>query len=127
MARLQILELPMVHNGDQTETPFILVIDQADETVTDDTHQWSADVAKRIGARHVLCFAGTIDIPANDTSAYTTAPEADVHVELDDREVRDLIAGDARKSSPIKSRRNWCCPLAFQTLGREHVDDCRNA
>jgi hypothetical protein len=135
MARLQILELPMVHNGDQTETPFILVIDDWTVDTLEENAAISAywdDFAQKIGARGVLCSDRTIDIPANDTSAYTLAA-ADAHLAVDGGEVRDLIAGDAGESpkqaetAPIKSGDNWCCSLAFQTLGRQHVDDCGNA
>ncbi|MEU6990389.1 hypothetical protein ABZ953_06960 [Streptomyces sp. NPDC046465] len=81
MARIQILELPMVHVGDATETPFILVIDQASEDVastldgpdgedvsyaTAIKRLGSPSLAEQIGARAVLVFADTIDIPAND-------------------------------------------------------------
>ncbi|MCX5537738.1 hypothetical protein OG785_45675 [Streptomyces sp. NBC_00006] len=77
MARLQILELPMVHNGDQTETPFVLVIDQADDGLADEIRNWPDDIARRVGARQVLSFAGTVDIPANDTSAYAAMTHAE--------------------------------------------------
>jgi hypothetical protein len=72
MARLQILELPMVHNGDQSETPFVLVVDQmpADEAAFEALRRdLSDDVAQRIGARAVLAFETTVDIPANDVTA----------------------------------------------------------
>jgi hypothetical protein len=68
MARLQILELPAGPGDDQP--PFILVIDQVDNDTATDIASWPNDISKRLGARHVLCFPGTIDIPANDTTAY---------------------------------------------------------
>lgn len=68
MARLQILELPEGSGDDRP--PFVLVIDQAprDENSAafrDDIT--NNQIATRIGARHVLVFEDTIDIPANDT------------------------------------------------------------
>lgn len=74
MARLQILELPMVHNGDQTETPFLLVID---EWTVDTMEEHAAanaywdDFAQKIGAQGILCTDRTIDIPANDLTINT--------------------------------------------------------
>lgn len=68
MARLQILELPEGSGDDRP--PFLLVVDEADEAVADDLARWPSDIAERTGARHVLVFEGTVDIPANDTSAY---------------------------------------------------------
>ncbi|MEV0917850.1 hypothetical protein AB0I93_26780 [Streptomyces sp. NPDC049967] len=67
MARLQILELPTVYQRDGVEEkPFVLVIDQVDDEMADDIARWPSDISKRIGARHVICFTGTIDIPANE-------------------------------------------------------------
>jgi hypothetical protein len=68
VARLQILELPEGANDDRP--PFVLVIDQVDDDLAEDIISWPEDIATRIGARQVLCFPGTIDIPANDTTAY---------------------------------------------------------
>src|ERR1041385_1690679 len=77
MARLQILELPEGSGDDRP--PFVLVIDQ----VTDDEAERLADsqealegVAKKAGARAVTVFHDmTIDIPANDTTAYLRGDE----------------------------------------------------
>lgn len=72
MARLQILELPMVHNGDVSETPFILVID---EWTVDTMEEHAAanahfdDFANKIGARGILFADRAIEIPANDAPA----------------------------------------------------------
>lgn len=71
MARIQILELPKVHVGDISETPFLLVIDQVDDDTAEDIKHWPEDIATRIGARQVLCFPGTVDIPANGTAVGT--------------------------------------------------------
>lgn len=69
MARLQILELPTEHHGDDMTTPFILVVDQmpkddaAFEALRCDLGFASA---QQVGARAVLVFEGTIEIPANE-------------------------------------------------------------
>ncbi len=71
MARLQILELPESTNDDRP--PFVLVVDQVprDEAGFDALRRdLSDDVAQRIGARAVLAFETTINIPTNDTTAY---------------------------------------------------------
>ncbi|MFE3122346.1 hypothetical protein ACFXHD_02880 [Streptomyces hydrogenans] len=70
MPRLQILELP--EGPDDDRPPFALVIDQVDMTlanalanVTTDGAPF-ADMATRLGARTVLVFGETIEIPANE-------------------------------------------------------------
>jgi hypothetical protein len=69
MARLQILELPEGSGDDRP--PFVLIVDQY-EPVEASPEQFlrHQNVAEQIGARAVLVFEETIDIPANDTSAY---------------------------------------------------------
>jgi hypothetical protein len=96
MARLQILELPEGTGDDRP--PFVLVIDQVDDELAEDIARWPDDIAKRIGARQVLCFPGTIDIPANDTTAYLR-DGSEASAQLDDYEVRTSIAADVRKAN----------------------------
>ena len=86
MARIQILELPAVlrENGFD-ETPFVVVIDQVDteeaaERLLEDIGD--RNLAEAMGARQVLVFQDTMDIPANDTSAYATGTAGDVHLEF---------------------------------------------
>lgn len=77
MARLQILELPEGSNDDRP--PFVLVIDQMpkDEAAFDALRRdLSDDLAQRTGARAILVFEDTIDIPANDASGYLRETEA---------------------------------------------------
>ncbi|WPO70213.1 hypothetical protein [Streptomyces sp. KN37] len=72
MARLQILELPEVFVGAASETPFVLVIDQWEPPPypgEDGPHPYEG-IAEKIGARAVLVFEETVEIPANDTTAY---------------------------------------------------------
>lgn len=73
MARLQILELPEAVVGSVSETPFVLVIDQCEGVTLDlvdaiESH-WKR-VGEQIGARGTLIFTETVDIPANDITAY---------------------------------------------------------
>ncbi|WP_328336744.1 hypothetical protein [Streptomyces violaceus] len=77
MARLQILELPEGSGDDRP--PFLLVVDQvprdepAFEALRRDLND--GDLVQRIGARAVLVFEDTIDIPANDTTAHLAEAE----------------------------------------------------
>ncbi|MDQ0791980.1 hypothetical protein [Streptomyces sp. B1I3] len=70
MARLQILELP--EGVDDNRPPFVLVIDQytAQRYVLGPDQPEPVDqfehVAEKIGARAILAFEETIDIPANE-------------------------------------------------------------
>ncbi|MGW3427931.1 hypothetical protein ACWDHW_08240 [Streptomyces melanosporofaciens] len=83
MARIQILELPTEHHGDDMVTPWILVIDQASENIAKSLNPGDEagssyataiqrltglSLAERLGARHVLVFEETIDIPANQVT-----------------------------------------------------------
>ncbi|MEV4908728.1 hypothetical protein AB0N46_29295 [Streptomyces albidoflavus] len=68
MARLQILELPTEHHGEEMITPFVLVIDE----VTTDSDgvppsEFPDQLLERIGARAILVFEDTVEIPANGT------------------------------------------------------------
>jgi hypothetical protein len=69
MARLQILELPEGASDDRA--PFVLVIDQAEPALdpfgAEEAPSFPDDLAEKIGARAVLVFETTADIPANDT------------------------------------------------------------
>lgn len=73
MARIQILDLPEGAGDDRP--PFALVIDQYEpEPYPDDPEPAPFDsVAEKVGARTVLVFEETVDIPAN-ASAETPAP-----------------------------------------------------
>ncbi|MDT7847207.1 hypothetical protein [Streptomyces justiciae] len=84
MARIQILELPVEHHGEDMITPYLLVIDEAprDEAAFEALRQDLADndLVARTGARAVLCFEGTMEIPANGTYP-PDAHTMDVHVD----------------------------------------------
>ncbi|MCX4232007.1 hypothetical protein [Streptomyces ortus] len=147
MARLQILELPEVFVGEASETPFVLVLDQVDDELAEDITRWPEDVATRIGARQVLCFPGTIDIPANDTTAYLDAARgalpADAHYEMtiggkpvdwtraDEPRARAVDAVQERTDIASDADRlaRWRIALA-DALGMDRLrdwDDIRNA
>ncbi|MFF1709305.1 hypothetical protein [Streptomyces sp. NPDC058268] len=67
MARIQILELPTEHHGDDMITPFAVIVDQVPKG--DDSIDPAADysnVAKELGARAIMLFHDTVDIPANE-------------------------------------------------------------
>ncbi|MGW6741650.1 hypothetical protein ACWGDX_13140 [Streptomyces sp. NPDC055025] len=78
MARLQILELPEGAGDDRP--PYLLIIDQVDEATADDIARWPNDSAERTGARHILCFSETIDIPANEIALSDLNDAADGNV-----------------------------------------------
>ncbi|MBK3572601.1 hypothetical protein JHN63_01930 [Streptomyces sp. MBT65] len=68
MPRLQILELPTEHHGDDMSTPYLLIIDEApsDDAAFDALRRDLADndLVARTGARAVLCFEATMELPA---------------------------------------------------------------
>lgn len=73
MARLQILELP--EGADDDRPPFILVIDEyvPQRYITAGGSEFKArdpfeGVAEKIGARAVLVFEESIEIPANEAT-----------------------------------------------------------
>ncbi|MGQ5606169.1 hypothetical protein [Streptomyces sp. EKS3.2] len=78
MPRIQILPLP--EGASDERPPFALVIDQVDsEALLRDLGDHDA-LVERTGARAVLVFEDTIEIPANDVSAYAT-PTTNIRVE----------------------------------------------
>jgi hypothetical protein len=85
MARLQILELP--EGSDDDRPPFVLVIDQAprDESAFEAFRRDLADgaVAERVGARAVLVFEETVEIPANEVSVDPDGYPLKIRVEPD--------------------------------------------
>ncbi|MEQ4610314.1 hypothetical protein ABMX48_29450 [Streptomyces cavourensis] len=62
MARIQILELPMVTTGDTTETPFILLVDQATEEEAEYLRRQVDGVAEKCGARAAIIASMPIDV-----------------------------------------------------------------
>ncbi|MET8378044.1 hypothetical protein [Streptomyces microflavus] len=113
MARLQILELPEGAGDDRP--PFILVIDEWASPFHGLPNEW----AEKIGAQGVLVFEDTIDIPANDTSAFAQPPGAAPH--LDDLEVRGAIAADMNRA-----REQAGVATIGQRLAEERTDIARD-
>lgn len=133
MARLQILELPEGTGDDRP--PFILVVDQVptDEAGFDALRRdlgTPDDLLERIGARAVLVFEDTIDIPANDTSAYlggsrdseeTTPDTVRLHVEGDFEKYREQVREEIQYAMGKTTR-----ALAGEALGAARTDIARD-
>lgn len=100
MARLQILELP---KGDGDERPpFILVVDEyeptryvlgigEDESIPVNPFE---GVAERIGARQVLVFEETVDIPANDVPVDPDGYPLKIRIEPDFEQFHEQVQGE---------------------------------
>ncbi|MYT23494.1 hypothetical protein GTW69_24950 [Streptomyces sp. SID7760] len=93
MPRLQVLELP--EGAGDERPPFVLVIDEvrpgrvASKSKHAPAVAFLDDVAARLGARGVLVFAETVEIPANQVS-----PEAWNPVQLDEGQGGHVFGGD---------------------------------
>ncbi|WP_018385268.1 hypothetical protein [Wenjunlia vitaminophila] len=89
MARIQILELPTEHHGDDMVTPFVLVIDQhvRQRHVLGPDHVVSTDplerIAEQVGARAVVAFEETIEIPANEVPVDPDGYPLKIRVEVE--------------------------------------------
>lgn len=144
MARLQILELPE-GNGDD-RPPFVLIVDQVDGDAAEAIANADLTTAELIGARAVLVFEETIDIPANDTTAYLDAVAGDSlpaaeeesgpkcrYCGADCAEGRPWDGGDLYACGPCsdwRAKLNQHKAALLDTLGMDHTrdwDDIRNA
>ncbi|MGW4223020.1 hypothetical protein ACWEG1_06135 [Streptomyces bauhiniae] len=112
MARLQILQLPEDAGDDRP--PFVLVIDQArltdfyPSTEGKSIYQVAQErltlvdsldeMADRLGARAVLVFEDTIDIPANETPVAPDGYPIRVRVEGDFNQFRDQVQAEIAKA-----------------------------
>lgn len=119
MARLQILELPEGTGDDRL--PFVLVVDQtpADEAAFEALRRdLSDDIAQRIGARAVLVFEETIDIPANDVSGYLGGSRLEYEVKVGDQDISNAIEADMPKvrdkDQELRAANEW-----FERLNAE--------
>lgn len=96
MARLQILELPEGSGDDRP--PFVLVVDEAPitepqfEALRRDLQ--ASDLAERTGARAVLCFECTIDIPANETPVDPDGYPLKIRIEGEFEQFREQVQGE---------------------------------
>ncbi|MGW1015591.1 hypothetical protein [Streptomyces niveus] len=121
MARLQILELPEGAGDDRP--PFVLVIDQVptDEDKFDAIRRdlgTPEDLVERIGARAVLVFEDTIEIPANDTSAYLRDSfPADAHYEMTITEHPEWNAAAEAQAEAIARVRQLHRPVEYRGRG----------
>lgn len=64
MARVQVLELPREHRGDETATPFVLIIDHATEAEAERLYASPSleRFTQQCGARGYLITPDTLDI-----------------------------------------------------------------
>jgi hypothetical protein len=134
MARLQILELPECADDDRP--PFVLVVDQtvpqrialgADAPYRDYWH----DLAQQIGARGVIVTPETVDIPANDTTAYLDS-EAEARAEpqrADERAIQaeEKLKAFMEKRYTIEQERKASLTDALGMDRLRDWDDIRNA
>ncbi|MFJ2515606.1 hypothetical protein ACIPEL_36315 [Streptomyces griseoviridis] len=102
MPRLQILELPTEHHGDDMTTPYLLIIDEAprDGDAFDAFHEDLADndVAARTGARAILCFESTMELPANQTEPGEQTYPVTFQVLPDFTQFRAEVASELRNT-----------------------------
>lgn len=78
MPRIQILELPQVEEADGTyRTPFVLIIDQCEPSDYEITTPHLDTFKRAVGATAIYATPNTIEIPANDLSAYAQHEEAE--------------------------------------------------
>ncbi|MFD7705695.1 hypothetical protein [Streptomyces sp. NPDC059786] len=100
MARLQILELPEGSGDDRP--PFVLVVDEmpADEPSFEALRRDLTDgnLAARTGARAILVFEDTIDIPANEVPVEPDGYPLTFRVEGDFEQFREQVQEEIRKA-----------------------------
>ncbi|MFF1574836.1 hypothetical protein ACFVWR_19015 [Leifsonia sp. NPDC058292] len=94
MARLQILELP--EGAADERAPFVLVIDQVptEQTKFDAIRRdllADGDLAERLGARAVLVFEETIEIPVNEVPVDPDGYPLKIRVEGDFEQFREQV------------------------------------
>lgn len=101
MARLQILELPEGSGDDRP--PFVLVVDEVSYPTVEahlTAEAWWQNLAQQIGARGCIVTDDSIDIPANDTTAYlkdSGIAEMECVLKVGDQDVRKAVAADVQK------------------------------
>jgi hypothetical protein len=97
MARLQILELPEGDGDDRP--PFVLVVDQVNYDTPDSRSAWLedwADTLDKMGARTVLVFEETIEIPANDVPVDPDGHPIKFRIEPDFETFREQVQEEVR-------------------------------
>lgn len=133
MARIQILELPTEHHGDDMATPFVLIVDQADydslNSLSAALEGWQS-VKDQIGARAVLVFEETVEIPANDHTAYRGEVEERAETpRANERaiEAEEKLKAFMEKRYAIEQERKASLADALGRGGIRDWDDIRNA
>jgi hypothetical protein len=101
MARLQILELPEGSGDDRP--PFVLVVDEVATGPDGELLIKSSDfegVAEKIGARAILSFEETIDIPANEVplDEHGQPLFLKVHLQPEAEQFREQVQEEIRKA-----------------------------
>lgn len=94
MARLQILQLP--EGAGDERPPFILVIDQVSDAA-DYVHMTGNP--ERLGARAILVFAETIEIPANEVPVAPDGHPLKIRVEGDFEKFREQVEQEVRNAT----------------------------
>jgi hypothetical protein len=99
MARLQILELPTEHHGDDMVTPFVLVIDkvQNPESMLDFLRD-PPHLRDELGARTILVFDEEVEIPANEVPTGPDSYPLHVQIEGDFEKFREQVKDEIRKA-----------------------------
>lgn len=138
MARLQILELPTEHHGDDMVTPFVLVIDQYEPPpypVDVNDPDPFVYLAEKIGARAVLAFEETIEIPANADAQDQPSPRVADFADLTEAkrltEQRDEARSWARHGYEIGQKHcGWSdhgvAPDWLTEGWPPHIDSCEH-
>jgi hypothetical protein len=105
MPRIQILELPTIYreHGDD-ETPFVLVIDQCEpqhDILGADQEPapspWEG-LAERVGARAILVFEDTVEIPSNEVPLSPDGYPVRLRVMGDFEEFRQQVDEQVRQA-----------------------------
>jgi hypothetical protein len=104
MARMQILELPEGSSDDRP--PFVLVVDQYEPPPYPDVPDTSPfdGIAEKIGARAVLVFEETIDIPANDVPLDPDGYPVKLRIEPDFETFRKQVQDEIRRAQADVTR-----------------------
>lgn len=114
MARIQILNLPGEGN------PFAIIVDQAADDF-DSVMKLPANTHELLGARAVLVFDGTVDIPDDDQSSTDTVDGGTVSVKVIpdlsafapavEAAIDDANRRIARARTGLKADQEQYCPL----------------
>ncbi|MFD5566639.1 hypothetical protein [Streptomyces cadmiisoli] len=96
MARIQILELPTEHHGDDMITPFVLVFDQVQDPEAFTSNMEPFRVLT--GAKAVLVSEELVEIPANEVPVDPDGYPLKIRVEGDFDTFREQVQDQIRKA-----------------------------